>query len=400
MAIQRHLSKFIKGELKTLHHFGPYADLNAMKRFTKNLFMIGTVLQLCAIAHIAYSQDDNERAYIEAPDASSATCTNNKIKFSLPVDPETQGRSWTITNTFDLDRNVGTTRDFMGKVQKEARTYDQHLGTDFGLPNFRKMDQGTAVFAAADGTVIATSDGFFDREVKRGKSDSNMVIVRHSNGLRTAYAHLRKNSLKVKKGDLVARGQELGLVGSSGDSSGPHLHFEIIDCQNQKIDPFEQNLFDREVSFQLTPSIMDYAISQERDFSKEPADKQIEGLKTNSFITEANQENYILLWISEVMKGNEIELDFIDPSQKVAHQIKSVIGDLGKAHPMIGAASATFKFPTEGNWKVMTKVNGKKTGALNFRVKPSTQRSLASETPATVAPAADGAPAAETPPTQ
>lgn len=371
-----------------------------MGRLTQHLLIIGAILSLLTIAQIAYSQDDNEKAYTDAPDASNTTCTNNKIRFSLPVDPETQGRSWTITNTFDLDRTVGATRDFMGKVQNEARTYDQHLGTDFGLANFRKMDQGTAVFAAADGTVIATSDGFFDREVKRGKQDSNMVIIRHTNGLRTAYAHLRKNSLKVKKGDIVARGQEIGLVGSSGDSNGPHLHFEIIDCTNRKIDPFEQNLFDREVSFNTSAAMMDMAVSQERDFSKETAEKQIDNLKTNSFITEANQDNYILFWISEVIKGNEIELDFFDPTQKKAHQIKTTIGDLGKAHPMIGAASATFKFPFEGNWNIQAKVNGKKMTSLNFRVRPPSQRSLASEAQPTPTPAAEASATAVTPPTK
>lgn len=343
------------------------------------LFLCGALMIFSMIFWTAAIQAQEE----ELPASSSIElfkkkCSGEKILFSLPLEAETQGRLWTVTNTVDLDPAEDKTKDFMGKTQRQARTYDQHNGTDFGLANFRKMDEGIGVFAAADGQVEQTFDGFFDRETQRGKPDSNMIILRHSNGLRTAYAHLRKNSLRVKKGDLVSRGQELAFVGSSGDSSGPHLHFEVLDCSGKAIDPIQQNLFNQQISFQLDPQVMDMAVSQIRDFSKEKPEQQIEGLKSNSFLAEPNQSNSIIIWISEMIKGNEIEMDVIDPDHKQVSEVKNIVGEMTKEHPMIAAATSKFKFPTEGQWTIITKVNGKKLNQMNFKIR-SPKREVAGE---------------------
>lgn len=85
-----------------------------------------------------------------------------------------------------------------------------HKGIDINL------NKGDAVVAAFDGMVrIAQLKGAF----------GNVVIIRHYNGLETVYAHLSK--IKVKPGQVVQSGQLIGLGGSTGRSSGPHLHFEV-----------------------------------------------------------------------------------------------------------------------------------------------------------------------------
>lgn len=85
-----------------------------------------------------------------------------------------------------------------------------HKGIDINL------HKGDAVVAAFDGMVrIAHAKGAF----------GNVVIIRHYNGLETVYAHLSK--IKVKPGQVVLAGQLIGLGGSTGRSSGPHLHFEV-----------------------------------------------------------------------------------------------------------------------------------------------------------------------------
>jgi murein DD-endopeptidase MepM/ murein hydrolase activator NlpD len=306
------------------------------------------------------------------------SCSNDLITLSPPLDLDTQGLVWTITNTMDHDPLAGAIKDVLGNTQKSARTYDQHMGVDFGLANFRKMDEGVAIYASADGLVEETADGFFDRETKRGKTESNMIILRHSNGLRTAYAHLRKNSLKVKVGDVVSRGQELAFVGSSGDSSGPHLHYEVLNCENEKIDPIKLNLFKPQLAINVEPKVMDVAVSQTRNFGKETPEKQIENLKSNSFFTKPNQPNYIFMWFSEVSEGHIIETTFIDGDNKKLNEMKNVIGPMSKNHPMIGGTAAEFKFPTEGTWKVITKLNGKKVHQMSFRVE-NPNRGLATE---------------------
>lgn len=86
-----------------------------------------------------------------------------------------------------------------------------HTGLDFQAP------QGTAILAAAGGVVVAQE---FHPEY------GNMVEIEHGNELISRYAHASK--ILVKKGDLVKRGQKIAEVGSTGRSTGPHLHFEVL----------------------------------------------------------------------------------------------------------------------------------------------------------------------------
>lgn len=85
-----------------------------------------------------------------------------------------------------------------------------HTGIDIGA------SRGTPILAAADGVVVYSGDG---------GSYGNMTILRHKNGLYTVYGHASK--LLAKKGKYVRRGQKIALVGSTGASTGPHLHFEV-----------------------------------------------------------------------------------------------------------------------------------------------------------------------------
>jgi len=85
-----------------------------------------------------------------------------------------------------------------------------HEGLDFAAPH------GTAIYAASGGvvTVASTQSGY-------GKT----IEIEHGNGLMTRYAHA--SSIDVQVGDLVEKGQLIGKVGSTGRSTGPHLHFEV-----------------------------------------------------------------------------------------------------------------------------------------------------------------------------
>jgi murein DD-endopeptidase MepM/ murein hydrolase activator NlpD len=86
-----------------------------------------------------------------------------------------------------------------------------HTGLDF------PAEVGAVIHAAAGGVVVST-----DKHVDYG----NMVEVDHGNGLLTRYAHTSR--VLVKAGDLVKRGQPVAEVGSTGRSTGPHLHFEVL----------------------------------------------------------------------------------------------------------------------------------------------------------------------------
>lgn len=86
-----------------------------------------------------------------------------------------------------------------------------HEGIDIAAP------RGTHFLASKDGKIIYAGNSL--------KTYGNMVIINHGDGSHTVYAHAMK--LFVKKGQRVSKGEVIGKVGSTGRSSGPHLHFEI-----------------------------------------------------------------------------------------------------------------------------------------------------------------------------
>ncbi|HSG27741.1 MAG TPA: peptidoglycan DD-metalloendopeptidase family protein [Candidatus Krumholzibacterium sp.] len=86
------------------------------------------------------------------------------------------------------------------------------------------MHKGVDYFARTGTPVFATADGIVTMAKKNG-SMGLMVEVDHGNGFKTRYAHLSK--MLVKRGKRIKRGEALGLVGNTGRSSGPHLHYEV-----------------------------------------------------------------------------------------------------------------------------------------------------------------------------
>ena len=109
------------------------------------------------------------------------------------------------------------------------KTYFGHKGVDIGIGGFFPMDRGVRIVAVADGTIktVDYSDpndrGFGNN---RGTGFGNKVILETADGRQITHAHMRFESAMVKVGEKVKRGQPLGFVGSSGNSSIAHLHIE------------------------------------------------------------------------------------------------------------------------------------------------------------------------------
>ena len=120
--------------------------------------------------------------------------------------------------------------------------YDGHRGSDFGGGSWAGMDAGRDVVAAAAGVVTATHDGEFDQcstgDCPGGGGYGNNVWITHPDGKSTLYGHLKNGSVAVAPGDFVACGDYLGLMGSSGHSTGPHLHFGVWSIDSVFQDPF------------------------------------------------------------------------------------------------------------------------------------------------------------------
>jgi murein DD-endopeptidase MepM/ murein hydrolase activator NlpD len=119
-----------------------------------------------------------------------------------------------------------------------------HKGLDFSA------DAGTPVYATGNGIV---------KNAYRSESFGNVIFIDHEYGYETRYAHLSK--FNVRTGQRVKRGEIIGFVGSTGLSSGPHLHYEVL-YRDQDVNPI--NFFQRDLSNQEYERVIDEA-GKERD---------------------------------------------------------------------------------------------------------------------------------------
>ena len=151
---------------------------------------------------------------------------------------------WAANEEFALD---------LGALGGDGRT---HKGDGTRLADY--YDYGRDVLAVADGTVVeAAADATEANERLRRPGESaedfqqrtvqaqtellmknpkavigNYVVLRHAGGEHSQYAHLKQGSVRVKVGDTVTRGQVLGQVGQTGNTTEPHLHFQLTDGQD------------------------------------------------------------------------------------------------------------------------------------------------------------------------
>jgi len=115
-----------------------------------------------------------------------------------------------ITPSIYPTTSTQVTSSFGYRRDPFTRRSAYHKGIDFG------GDIGDPIFATADGQVARTG---YDRAM------GNYIYVKHGNGLETVYMHLTKSL--VKKGQNVKKGEKIGTLGSTGRSTGPHLHYEV-----------------------------------------------------------------------------------------------------------------------------------------------------------------------------
>lgn len=113
-------------------------------------------------------------------------------------------------NAMAMPLNGTSTSSFAYRVHPITGKYSMHGGVDIAA------DQGSDICAAMDGIV---------RSAKSDASSGNYLILDHNESLATMYAHCQE--LLVEEGETVKKGQVIALVGSTGMSTGPHLHFEV-----------------------------------------------------------------------------------------------------------------------------------------------------------------------------
>lgn len=163
-------------------------------------------LALAAIAVLAMAAAPNAAPVDAAPEVGSVPSAPPVTAVAEPAGPMMRPvlfaepvRGYAINSKFGLRRLGG---------EPGARA---HKGVDIAAP------KGTSVYASAEGRVVRIG---YDPQ-----GYGNFVEMRHPNGMTTLYAHMSR--VDVGSGRAVSAGERVGLVGSTGYSTGPHLHFEV-----------------------------------------------------------------------------------------------------------------------------------------------------------------------------
>lgn len=136
------------------------------------------------------------------------------------------------------DENGDNAKKFL--MRKPVRSGNVRFTSGFGLRHHpllkrRKMHKGVD-WAAKPGTPILAAGNGRIEAAKRHSGYGNYVRIKHANGYKTAYAHMLRFAKGIRTGARVRQGQVIGYVGSTGLSSGPHLHYEIL-VNNRHVDP-------------------------------------------------------------------------------------------------------------------------------------------------------------------
>lgn len=180
-----------------------------------------------------------------------------KLKNGIPVNQSTAAHPlfiWPmkISESYDMQYKYFVKGNFVDENTNEnqirdfgcgSRTYDGHDASDISLFPFawRMMDKmHVYAVAAAPGEIIFRESSGYDKNCEvAGTPVSNRIYIEHADGSTTRYHHFKQDAVTNKQeGDMVEAGEFLGFIGSSGRSSGPHLHFAVYDNNDNIIEPY------------------------------------------------------------------------------------------------------------------------------------------------------------------
>ncbi len=184
----------------------------------QNTVIAKTLDQIPAAARFSAANSTNNETAKPAASEIAVNAGGPELFEGMPEDAEVDSELRSATVGMD-PQYLPSVWPHTGKINNEfgfrrnpfgGRTYEFHPGMDID------GERGEVVLAPANGTVI-----------KAGLTGGygNMIEIEHGNGITTRYGHLSK--IEVEVGDTVTRYDEIGLIGSTGRSTGPHLHFEL-----------------------------------------------------------------------------------------------------------------------------------------------------------------------------
>lgn len=254
----------------------PYEDIriHTKNKMLANAFLLSfkkTVnfrkLQKNDLLRIKYTQRIRHGRYYGNPVIHGASVQVRKKDHYIFMNPEDNhyyddnGRS--LTNVFfkiPLRYKRISSRFTYKRYHPVLKRYRAHLGVDFAAPTGRK--------------VVATSDGKIIHKGRKG-GYGKTVIIRHKNGYKSLYAHLNSYNNRLKVGSWVKQGDFIARVGSTGMSTGPHLHFGLYK-NGRAINPLKTiNVTKTKLKGQKRKSFLSHIAKLKKELLSAKIDNQI-----------------------------------------------------------------------------------------------------------------------------
>jgi murein DD-endopeptidase MepM/ murein hydrolase activator NlpD len=194
-----------------LYRLALYAD-----RFPEELRIMGT-------------GGSDRYAYLDG--YSNSTLLKSTSEKMDQLERRLHSQSLSFKELLDLAKNKEKMLASVPAIQPVRNKELKRMASGFGyridpIYKTRRMHTGMDFTANVGTEVYATGDGVIEELEKSGWGYGNAIVINHGFGFKTRYAHL--SAFKVKHGQRVKRGELIGLVGNTGKSTGPHLHYEVV----------------------------------------------------------------------------------------------------------------------------------------------------------------------------
>lgn len=298
--------------------------------------------------------------------------TENRGSHPLFIWPLQKSASNTYNEIYGVSGYVDHNTSFPNQLTDYncgTRSYDtnggyNHQGVDyFTWPFGWKMmdDDAVEIVAAAPGQIVAKNDGEYDRSCNFNSNIWNAVYVQHSDGSIAWYGHMKNGSTTSKNvGDTVAEGEYLGVVGSSGNSTGPHLHFEVYTdvTFTQLIDPYSGacNSFNTDSWWQDQRPYNNPGINAVMTNTSDPVFPTCPTSETTNASDQfgVNDLVFLTIYLRDQVSGTSVNLQVIQPDDTVLFNWDF---DL-TANYYASWWRWTFTPAIEGEWKWQATYNG------------------------------------------
>ncbi len=286
---------------------------------------------------------------------SNAIAVQQTPKLVFPVECKL-GKTCYIQHYVDMDPS-NSKRDVGGG----DLTNNNHSGTDIAIPTYDDIKKGINVVAAEKGRVLRIRDGEQDNSDRDNEFDSkkpcgNGIIIQHSYNWQTQYCHLRLDSIRVKPGEKVQKGQVIAQVGASGHANFPHLHFAIRK-NSQVVDPFASQLWAKKINYVGT-GLIDMGMSEK---PLKLADVVNNRQELNNF---SPYDTSFIAWtrVFGVKAGDSQQFIFIRPDGQI--YMKPVVSEISKDYKEWFAYAGfpitdSIRFSHTGLWHVRYELKDK-----------------------------------------